>query len=137
MPNAETQGLQGYISELVAATRDGKIAWKAVNPTTFIWESGQPPARISLQRVERMAQVAVPATAVPGRPMQPPRVVQMPQASYIFQAWDMSSPNAAPVLNLDSPYGTELNQPLNELFDLVKSGVSQKTLDFLKSILPK
>src|ERR1700722_14560247 len=136
MTNTETQGMQGYISELIGATRDGKIALKAVNPTTFIWESGQPPARISLQRVERMAQVVVPGAAIAGRP-QPPRVVQMPQASYIFQAWDLSSPNLPPVLNLDSPHGTELNQPLNELFELVKSGVSQKTLDFLKSILPQ
>jgi hypothetical protein len=138
MPNSESEGLQAYISDLVAATKAGKVNWKSVNPTTFVWETGSPKnARVSLQRVDRVVQVALPIGGqiiIGGRATPQQRVTQQTQTSYVFQAFDGASPTA--ILNIDSSSDPELNKSLTDLFELVKTGISQKTLDFLKSILP-
>jgi hypothetical protein len=135
MPNSESEGIQAYLSDLITATKAGKVNWKTVNPSTFVWETGAPRnARLSLQRVERTVQVPIAGQIVVGRPAMP-RFTQQQQTSFVFQAFEMGNPN--PVLNIDSSNDQELNKRLAELFDLVKTGISQKTLDFLKSILPQ
>jgi hypothetical protein len=136
--NIESEGLETYLSDLMTATKAGKVNWKAVNPTTYVWETGAPRnARLNLQRIDRMVPVSVVGgqVIVGGRPQPQQRIVQQPQTSYVFQAFDMATPNL-PILNLESSSDPELNKRLTELFELVKSGVSQKTLDFLKSLLP-
>lgn len=133
MASVESEGLQKYLDEVIAATSAGKIPWKSVNPTTFVWETGN--AKVSLQRVERITQVSIPPVQLPGRPPLQQRMAQVASVSYVFQAFDMGRPNV-PILNLESSMDKALDQKLQDLFDLVKTGVSQKTLDFLRSILP-
>jgi hypothetical protein len=129
MTSSESEGLQAYISDLITATNAGKVNWRTVNPTTFIWETGPPRnARVSLQRVDRVVQVAV------SQAVGPPRMAQQFQSSYVFQAFDGRTPT--PVLSVDTSGDPELTKRITELFELVKSSVSRKTLDFLRSILP-
>jgi hypothetical protein len=127
--NAESLALQTYISEVIIATRDGKINWKAVNPTTFVWETGLPQsARIILQRVERFVTYPLPRIGT-----APQQMGQKKELVHIFQAFDLKSS----VLTLDSSVETQFNDLLSALFDLVQTRLSEKTLDFLKSTLPK
>lgn len=136
MASAESEGLYTYLNEVIGATNAGKIPWKIVNPTTFVWETTTPrSAKVSLQKLERINQVPVPPQIIPGRPPQPPRMNQVHVVSYVFQAFDLNSPNV-PILNIESSNDPAVNEQLKNLFELVKTGVSQKTLDFLKSMLP-
>src|SRR5579871_3214781 len=122
MPS-ESEGLQAYISDLTSATNAGKVNWKTVNPTTFVWETGPPRnARVSLQRVQRVVQVVGQVNLV-GRPSQP-RVTQQPQTFYVFQAFDGPAPT--PVLSIDTSHDPEFDKRLTELFELVKNSISQK-----------
>jgi hypothetical protein len=127
MPNAESDELQAYISDLTALTNAGKINWRSVNPTTFVWDAGAPRnARVSLQRLDRL--VALPP--MPGRPPS-----QRKETSYLFQVFDLNIPNA-PILNVESSSDAQLNDKLTHLFEFAKTGVTQRTLEFLRSILP-
>src|SRR5579862_6452357 len=95
----DSGGLQGYVSDLAVATKAGKVNWKEVNPTTFVWETGPPRnARVSIQRVDRTVQVSVPTPPgiVIGRSV---RVASQSQTSYLFQAFEAM--NANPVLSVD------------------------------------
>jgi hypothetical protein len=58
---------------------------------------------------------------------------QKKELVHIFQAFDLKSS----VLTLDSSVETQFNDLLSALFDLVQTRLSEKTLDFLKSTLPK
>ncbi len=132
MPSSEQGDLAAYIDELIAATKLGKISWKVVNPTTFVWETPVPKsARISLQRVERIVAVQIPAAL--GRP---PSLQQRREVNYLFQVFDLAQ-SALPILNLDSSSEPQLNERFDALFNIVKTGVSEKTMEFLKSILPR
>ncbi|MGA3035549.1 MAG: hypothetical protein ABSD70_19875 [Terracidiphilus sp.] len=134
MSNSESEALQAYVSDLIAATKSGKVNWKPVNPTTFVWETGAPRnARVILQRVDRVMQVPVPGTQIVAGRAQP-RFVQQNQTSFVFQAFDGVLPT--PALNLDSANDPELTKHLTDLFETVKTGISEKTLEFLRSILP-
>jgi hypothetical protein len=119
----------GYIDDMLKSTSAGKIVWKSVNPTTFVWETIG--AKLSFQRVERL--IAMPVTQQIGRPpiQQPPRK----QISYLFQAYDLAQ--ITPIVNVDSTGEPELNQKFDMLFELIQTGISERSLDFLKSILPK
>ena len=131
MQQNERTALLAYIADLSNATAVGKISWRSVNPTTFVWEAPSPQnARLSLQRVERV--VAVSTAMVGGRPVPQ----QKKQTFYLIQAFDQPG-SATPIMNVDSSDDIELNQRLSELFELIKTGVSEKTLEFLRSMLPK
>ncbi|MBI3477398.1 MAG: hypothetical protein HY010_16825 [Acidobacteria bacterium] len=118
----ETSGLRAYVDELIAATNAGKINWKTVNPSTFVWEPGAPKnARVSLQRVDRTT---------------PTGNVTRREIFYLFQAFDSMEPNTSPVVSVESRKDGELQLRFATLFELIKTGLSQKNLDFLRSILP-
>lgn len=131
MEQNERQKMLAYIDDLMKATSDGRVIWKAVNPTTFVWESSTPPnAKLNFQRVERVVG-SVPAVVGGRQVMQ-----QRKQNSYFFQAFDLAEPSTA-ILSVDSSDDSELNQKFNALFELIKTGISEKSLEFLRRILPK
>jgi len=128
MPSSEYEGLAAYVDELAAATKLGKIIWKAVNPTTFVWETWDPKhARINLQRVERVVDLKVGGKETG---------LRRREVSLLFQVVDLDQPSE-PILKLESADDSLLNEKLSALFDLVKTGITEKTMDFLRSILPK
>lgn len=125
MPNEKYETLATYIDELIGATQQGKIEWKSVNPTTFIWETSVPRnAKVSLQRVERLVNIKFGS-----------RTVQQKTTTYLFQVVDLNQP-IPPILIVDTADDQQLNEKLAALFELAKTGISEKTLNFLKSILP-
>jgi hypothetical protein len=134
MPTPESQELQMRVDDLIGATRKGSLQWKAVNPTTYLWEKTDPAvvgagARMTLQRVEQnIAQ-----RAAPGRP---PTVVR--QSFFILQVIEMK-PGLGQLLRfaISGVDDHELNGKLQELFQLAASGFSQQGLEFLKSLIPK
>jgi len=126
MPSVKHEALADYIDELVKATEQGKIDWNAVNPTTFVWETTAPRnARVSLQRVERTVSVRVGSVNIPQKAI-----------SYLFQVVDLKQPTP-PILIVDTAEDNSLKEKLAALFNLMKTGISDKTLEFLKSILPQ
>jgi hypothetical protein len=135
MPSPESnelQGkneLQGYLDELIAATRKGSIQWVAANPTTFLWDTGAElrGARISLQRVDR----TVPTTGIGGiRGMRR-------MAAYIFQAFEIEQGRLVLRVSVDSSEDESVGKKLETLFDFIKTGVSRKGLEFLKDLIPR
>jgi hypothetical protein len=128
MPSPETQELEQLISQLTDATRTGLVSWRAVNPTTFIWdkpELGGVTARITLQRVDRQV-VSTP----PGR-------IVMQQAGFILQGLEIRGGQGFQKITINSQSQPELTQKLQELFQLVSTGLSRQGLDFLRDIIPK
>lgn len=126
MPSTEHEGLATYIDELVAATKEGKISWTAVNPTTFVWETSVPKnAKVSLQRIERSMFV----------PFQGKTKFQR-RTTYLFTVVDLDKPST-PILSVEGIADATIDEKLGALFDLVKSGITEKTMKFLKSILPE
>lgn len=134
MPQSEHKGLSTYIDDVYEATLAGRIAWKAVNPTTFVWETATPkPAKLSLQRVDRIVNTGATVISQGRRVPQ-----QRKETIYLFQVFDLTEAGAAtPILNIGGADEADLNQRLQKLFDLVKTGVSERSLEFLRSILPK
>jgi hypothetical protein len=130
MSNPESQELQMRIDELISATRKGTFQWKAVNPTTYLWEKidqASGGARLTLQRVEQnIAQVGV-----PGRP---PTIAR--QSFIILQVIEVK-PGGPQVqrLGISGLGDPELNGKLQELFQLASSGYSQQGLEFLKNLV--
>jgi hypothetical protein len=131
MSTPESQELQTRIDELIYGTRKGSFQWKAVNPTTYLWEKMDPVrggmgARITLQRVQR----SIVQKAIPG---QPPSIVR--ESFFILQVFDMKPGiPQLPVLTVSGSSDPELNGKLQELFQLAASGFSQLGLEFLKSL---
>lgn len=130
--NNNRQQLLAYVDEVIAATSAGAILWKAVNPTTFVWETSTPRnARLSFQRVERVTGTV--NVMVGGRP----RPQQQKLTYYLFQGFDLSGPSATPVVNIESAEDGDLNRRFGTLFELIKTGLSERSLKFLRDILPK
>jgi len=130
MPTPESQEMQMRIDELIAATQQGSFQWKAINPTTFMWDKVKPGAvgaRMILQRTEQnVVQVAG-----PGRP---PIMVRKPL--FNLQVIEMQANGGAlPRVAISGMNEPELNSKLQQLFDLASSGFSQQGLDFLKEII--
>ena len=129
MPIPESQELQQYIDVLLEATRAGTVEWKAVNPTTFVWETAaEPRARVNLQRVEKNVFRRAVGETAPGS-----------KVSYVLQAFEVSGPISLQKLkvSVESADDPALNHKLHTLFEFIKSGVSRKGLEFLKEILPR
>jgi hypothetical protein len=133
MATPESQELLLRIDELINATRKGSFQWKAVNPTTYLWEKMDPAqggtgAKVTLQRVENVSQ-----RIVPGRPVS---VVRQPY--FILQVTEIKPGTPQmPMLNASGATYPELNSKLQELFQLAASGLSQQGLEFLKNLIPQ
>jgi hypothetical protein len=130
MPKPEMVLFLEYIDGLIAATRSGAMDWIRINPTTFIWDTATPtPARLSLQLVESRG----------GKVMRGGQVIRTTVRHFMFQAFDLTMMQTAPerqrlaVNGADEP---EANEKLQMLYDAISAGISQKGLEFLKSILP-
>ena len=128
MPSAESSELTNYLDQLIKATREGSIVWKSANPTTYFWERGDAMrgARLSLQRVDRNSPVRVAG-----------RLTMQKTSSYIFQAHEISEGALFLKVSIESADDPEFDERLKTLFDLIKTGLSRKGLDFLKEILPR
>jgi len=129
MANPERAELQKTVDELTSATRKGSFQWRAANPTTYVWEkrSEHPGtgARITLQRVEQNTLRKVSGIAVPG------------QRVFVILQVHETSPLGQPLLklNVSGADDPEINAKLEDLFQLISSGVSEEGIDFLKSLL--
>jgi hypothetical protein len=120
--------LKAWIDRVIADTQAGKIPWNQANPTTYTWEMNQPrPARVVLQRIERVEQLVV----GPGRIQQ-----KRTTSHFVFQVFDLTKPNL-PLLNLNGQEDPDVNEPLNRMYKAVANVESKETLEFLKSLLPQ
>ncbi len=98
-----------YLTAIIGRTREGKMTWSQHNPTTYIWRPNpQQDTRLVIQRTST-------------NPI-----------TYSFQAIDQSNVSQMSVQNS----GTPSNQTLHQLFTTIESVRDQKSLAFLKSILP-
>jgi hypothetical protein len=129
----ENPEFEQFLNQLAEATRSGTVKWNSVNPTTFVWET--PNGKLTLQRVVQRVNVQQVRAAIPGRP---PQVVMVPQekVNHIFQASQKTGAELEQVLSINSSEHPGLSEKLEALFQLVSQGVSEKALDFLKSLLP-
>jgi hypothetical protein len=128
MPSPEITEFQTYLDGLIEATRNGSVQWNMVNPTTYVWESGGlgKGARVNLQRLDRTVAVRAPGGAIVSK--------RMP--SYIFQASERSEGEIIQRVFIESGQDEELNRKFDVLYEVIKSGLSTKGMEFLKSILP-
>jgi hypothetical protein len=125
LPNK--QELLGYLDQVITATSEGKFEWKSVNPTTYVWDSGNPShARLTLQKVAGRNAVAG------GR-------VLGTINNYLLQVGTVEAVSGGRAyvqkLKLDGATDSETNEKLKELFRLVSSGISQKGINFLREVL--
>lgn len=124
MPSPEEQELETLISQLAQSTSIGLVPWKAANPTTFVFDrvtSTTAVARITLQRIDR--QIIAPT--------------RMVKHEYVFQAVEIRSGQTYQKLSVTSSGQPSLTGKLEQLYQLVSSGLSRQGLDFLKKIIPE
>jgi hypothetical protein len=123
MPIPETDELKAYLDQLIEAARTGLMVWVEINPTTFVWDSKAPVGRLSLQRVER------------NQPTLEKGVAGIKKSrSYLLQAFEGLTVQR---LSLSSSNNPELNSKLETLYEVVKTELTRRDLDFLKSLLPR
>lgn len=126
MPDNEREALLAYVDEVISATSAGKIKWREVNPTTFVWEIVEPKrARVLLQRLERQTGKII----LSGGKQKPETFL-----AYNFQVIDATG---SAVVNLTSSEDDHLSEKLDRLFQLIRKGMSDKILEFLRGTLPK
>jgi len=128
MPRPEDTEFIEYVDKLIESTRSGTVEWKAVNPSTIVWETGA--ARLSLQRVERTKSARNPAG----------KIVAVKVVSYIFQAFEVRGGAVKTLvekMSVESDSDEAVNRKLDALYEAAKTAVARKGLDFLKGILPK
>jgi hypothetical protein len=128
MPGLDKGELKLYLDQLIEATKSGSIGWIAVNPTTFLWDTETPRARLTIQRLEHQE--------VQQSPGKMPRFVQV--GYYILQAFELVGPVSMPKLriSIDSSLDADLNSQLELLYDTISTAMSRQSLDFLKSVIP-
>jgi hypothetical protein len=130
MPDPEQQELQVRIDELIAGTRKGAFQWRAVNPTTYLWEkvavAPAKTARLTLQRVEQ-------SVAQASEPGHPPTTVR--QSFVIMQGIELQGNSWIQRISLSGQGDPALNNKLQELFNLAASGWSQQALEFMKNVV--
>lgn len=127
MPNPEMSELQAYVDQLIEATHSGSVTWKAANPTTYVWDTaGTPKGRLVLQRSER--------THVQEDTKGHIRPVKVP--FYQFQVLEITPRGSELRISIDSSEQQFMNSNLDNLYELIKTGVSRKGLAFLKDIIP-
>lgn len=128
MPRPEDAEFIEYVDKLIESTRSGTIEWKAVNPSTIVWETDG--ARLSLQRLERAKGTHNAA----GRP------IMVKIVSYIFQAFEVRGSAVKSLvekMSVESDENDAINKKLDALYEAAKTATARKGLDFLKGILPK
>lgn len=117
----EKAELRNYIEQLIEGTRSGSLEWNRANPSTYTWDSNATNARLVLQRSERMVIRA--------------RVEKI--AFYIFQAFETTPTGTRRImLSVDTSEDHDIQRPLEELYQTIRSGISRKGLDFLKRSIP-
>ena len=127
MPSPESGEFRTYLDELIEATRAGSVEWKPVNPTTYVWEApGATGARLSIQRIDRTQPVT-----------EDGHIKLRRVSSYLFQAFEMLGPAVKQRLSIESDEEPDLNPKFETLYEIAKTGLSRKGLDFLRKILPK
>jgi hypothetical protein len=128
MPSSE---LIQWLSQVIGMTESGTIKWKSANPTTFIWEtqSAQVPARVVLQRLERMESYLMAG-----------RATQRKVSYFILQAFQAPNPRSPaqqiPIITMSGADDPEVNTPLEKLYGLVAVVAEREHIEFLKSLLP-
>jgi len=120
MPSPESSQYKSYFDQLIEAVGNGSMVWEDANPTTFVWESKPPAAKLSIQRLERTQAIGVVKRIV----------------TYLFQAYEVRSGQQVQRVSLNGAEDPDLNGQLENLFGAIKSEISRKRLEFLKSILP-
>jgi hypothetical protein len=127
MDSAEIQALGTMVDDLIASTRRGSFVWAPVNPSTYVWEQPRTatsaPARMTLQLVERIVKDRI--------------GVNTKKDVVILQVSELSPPTPVVRLKIDGSEIPDLNSKLLDLFKIAGSGVTEKGLDFLKSLLEK
>jgi len=121
----EINELSAELDAIKVSTEAGTLEWVKANPATFVWARPLPPARMTLQRIE------TPPTAVVMLRGQPTVVHRGKR--FVLQAYDAANLR----LSIDGGESEELNQKMEQLFDVIMSVQSRKGIEFLKSILPK
>jgi hypothetical protein len=132
MSNPELSAYLPYLEKLIAETRNGTMLWHKANPTTFTWETNEPkPARLILQRIQNRARVRL-------SELQETKARPEPISIFILQALDLSMPGEArEVTSISGDKDSEVNGRLEQLYDSIKLDLSDRGLDFLKSIMPR
>lgn len=124
MPLTEINELVESIDRIAAFTRDGKIEWSKLNPSTVVWNFTTPlPGRIIIQQIMNNERQILPTG---GQIMR--GVVR-----YLFQVYDVRNAMKISVNSADDP---QLEVKLKALYNAASTGISRGGLDFLKSILP-
>lgn len=125
LPDSSKQQLREFFDQVTRETQDGTIKWTAANPTTYLWDNSSTKARLMLQRTERT--VAAPAGA-------PEASRKVP--SYRFTAIDLSSPPTQ-MLSVDTTDDHEMNDLLENLYNLIGSTLARSLMTFLKRALER
>jgi hypothetical protein len=120
-----------WLNQVIKGTESGSIKWKSANPTTFAWDTrtGQSPARVVLQRVERMENVVVAG-----------RMTSRKVPNFLLQAIQIPNPQQPgqqiPVVTITGADDPEMNAQLGKLYGLVMGVAGREHIEFLKSLLP-
>lgn len=123
MERNELNELSSYLTEIATATKNGKITWEQVNPTTFSWITSPPnSARVTIQQV---------STRTLGR-NETGRTALINKHHYVFQAYGEGLVR----LNYDGSSNSSLNQLLADIHEAARMSIARRGLDFLKRILP-
>lgn len=124
MSSPESSEFKAYVEQLIEATRTGSMKWVEVNPTTFVWDTGEPQrARLTLQRVERVERVMIAG-----------RLTQQKRITYLLSATDLRTNQTR--LSLSGADDPDLNTAFENLYKLVIADKAHRNLEFLKSLLP-
>jgi hypothetical protein len=116
MPNQNNAQLSDYIAGLVQGTRANQFEWTRANPTTYTWENDG--ARISIQRVDRR-----------------PTTFGQSSRLFVLQAFDLKHNPPKQMLILSGGEDESLNMRLEQLYAVIGENMTQRGLDFLKSVL--
>lgn len=123
MPNPE---MSEWVDQVLRATEEGAIKWRASNPTTFTWDVPAPKnGRVILQRVERVEAYLIGAGQMGQR-----KIVH-----YVLQVFDLQK-QPGPAVQINGADDSQANTQLEKLFETASSAVARGNLDFLKSLLP-
>jgi hypothetical protein len=127
MPMPQEVGeIISYLQRIIEATRTGTMQWSKPNPSTFVWASQNPAARIILQSIDRPA----------GRQVTPQGIRNTIVKSYLLQALEGPQNNERIRITIDAADNPQLAEPLRTLYDTIQNSVTRAGLQFLDSILP-
>lgn len=120
MATLEIETFKKVVDEIISETRDGKITWNRLNPSTYSFSRTS--GRVTLQEASKNVRALI----------GPGRVGTREIKTHLFQVTDTAG---APQLVVNSAETSEAKEILEKLFEAVASGVTKKGVDFLKSII--